>query len=269
MEQFVHSTACTVQMQADTNTTTHSGSQSGKWQLPCHAPGQFVCCGGRLISPHHGTWRMQEPAGGRARRDNTQCPCTVPTGSSDCLSLLPSCHNYSLNLVLIGLPQWTSRCPAQGRVDECVRKRDMRREQAGEVLFTSADLLPTCSLFYGQLQMLLSFLCIPCCFNQGKFESDLNGHLHEGKVSDKTCSPASSLLSLGSMSFSCLSWWLLGVGQPLLHGEGPAGYHSWVSKALLLWGLMPTNSVLTDWLVGLPSDSHGTVISAGKVSRVA
>lgn len=181
MEQFVHSTASsTVQMWTDTNMSTHSGSQGGKCQLPSRASGQFVCCSGRLSSPYHGTWRVQKPAGGRARRDSTQCHSAVPAGSSSCPSLLPVCD--SLNLVLIDLPQWTSRCPAQGRVGEYVRKRDVSRKQAAEVPFTSPDLLPTLTLFCGQLQMLLSLLLIPCCFNPGKFESDLNGHLHEEKV---------------------------------------------------------------------------------------
>lgn len=122
--------------------------------------------------------------GGR-RRDSTQsadCPRAVPAGSSSCRSLLPICDSYSSNLVLIDLPQWTSRCSAQGRVGECLRKRDVRREQASEVPFTFVDLLPICILFYGQLQMLLSSPLIPCWFKLGKLESDLNGHLHEEKV---------------------------------------------------------------------------------------
>lgn len=65
----------------------------------------------------------------------------------------------------------------------CEKKREVGREQAGEVLFTSANLLSTHILFYGQLQMLLSLLLlIPCCFNLGKTESYLNGHLHVEKV---------------------------------------------------------------------------------------
>lgn len=101
---------------------------------------------------------------GGCRRDSTQsadCPCAVLAGSSSSQSLLPVCDSYSFNLVLIDLPQWTSRCSAQGRVGECLRKRDVRREQAAEVPFTSADLLPTRVLFYGQLQMLLSSPLIP------------------------------------------------------------------------------------------------------------
>lgn len=63
-----------------------------------------------------------------------------------------------------------------------MRERDVRREQTGEVFFTSTDRLLACILFYGQLQMLLSFLLIPCYFNPEKLESDLNEHLREEKV---------------------------------------------------------------------------------------
>lgn len=124
MEQFVHSTACTVQMQADTSMSTQSCSQGEKWQLPCRAPGQFVCCGGRLTSAHHG--RMQELVGERARRDNAQCPCVVPAGSSSCPSLLPICDNYSFN--------WLASVDKQvpsSRKSGCVHERKRREERAG------------------------------------------------------------------------------------------------------------------------------------------
>lgn len=122
MEQFVCSTASsTTEMWAETNVTTHNGSQGGKWQ--CVVLRGTLCA--VVGNWHHHIWGAV--GWGRVWRDDTWCPWVVQVGSSSCQhwegSLLPMCDIYSFYLVLIDLPQCSRRCPAQGRVGGWLRKR--------------------------------------------------------------------------------------------------------------------------------------------------
>lgn len=150
----------------------------------------------------------------------------------------------------------------------CEKERETEevgREQAGEVPFMSGNLLSrhTLPCFMGSFRCRFPFYfsSFTVALISGNLKAawmDLSVKRRCFAKSDKTCPPACSLISLGSMSFSCLGgdfwWWSFS----LPHGVGPARYFSWdgASKALelcttglhLLQGLMATH--LLHWQTG-------------------